>query len=177
MWKLKTSKRNTNFFSIQFIHNVFKSVRVSNRLYVTIKKEHQINKLWQFIANNLPLNFVAIGPSPDSWMRIEAEVGLVTSIPMKFGGSGGLVCSHPNSIRRNPLMRLSHIPICLSVSVPVHPDTDGPAYAVPTTLRKKHKLFTRQENLCAKNNFEIVFFLFSRITQIHIIFLPLFSFS
>lgn len=92
-------------------------------------------------------------------MRIVAEVGLVTSIPMKFGGSGGLACSHPNSIRRNPFMRLSHIPICLSVSVPVHPDTDGPAYAVPITLREKkwlvpitlRKLFTIQENLCAKN--------------------------
>lgn len=64
-------------------------------------------------------------------MRKLAEFELVTSMPMKYGGSGGLVCSHPNSIRRSPLIRLSHIPICLSVSVPVQPETDGPAYAVP----------------------------------------------
>lgn len=79
----------------------------------------------------LPLNFVDIGPSPDSCIRKLAEFVLVTSMATKYGGSGGLICSHPNSIRRKPLMRRSHIPICLSVSVPVQPDTDGPAYAVP----------------------------------------------
>lgn len=64
-------------------------------------------------------------------MRKITEFVLVTSTPMKFGGSGGFVWSHPKSMRRKPLMRRSHIPICLSASVPVQPDTDGPAYALP----------------------------------------------
>lgn len=38
-----------------------------------------------------PLNFVAIGPSPDSCIRNMAEVVLTTSTPMKYGGSGGLI--------------------------------------------------------------------------------------
>lgn len=90
------------------------------------------------LITHSPLNLVAIGPSPDSCIRKLAEFVLVTSMPMKFGGSGGLVWSHPKSIRRNPLMRRSHIPICLSVSVPVQLDTDGPAYAVPVKKTKKH---------------------------------------
>lgn len=75
----------------------------------------------------LPLNLVDIAPSLDSCMRKFTEFVLVTSMLTKFGGSGGFVWSQPRSIRRNPLILLSHIPICLSVSVPVHPETDGPA--------------------------------------------------
>lgn len=86
-----------------------------------------------------PLNFVDIGPSPDSCMRKLAEFELVTSIDTEFGGSGGFIWSQPKSIRRKPLIRRSHIPICLSVSVPVQPDTDGPAYAVPVKDSKVTK--------------------------------------
>lgn len=80
---------------------------------------------------NLPLNFVAIGPSHDSCIRSNTELMLVTSMPIRYGGSGGFVWSQPKSMRRSPLMRRSHMPICFSASVPVHPDTDGPVYALP----------------------------------------------
>lgn len=86
---------------------------------------------WPSVVWHLPLNFVAIGPSQDSWMRSVTEFVLVTSMPIKYGGSGGFVWSQPKSIRRSPLMRRSHMPICLSASVPVHPVTDGPGYALP----------------------------------------------
>lgn len=33
-------------------------------------------------------------------------------------------------------MRRSHMPICFSASVPVHPDTDGPVYALPANVNR-----------------------------------------
>lgn len=36
-----------------------------------------------------------------------------------IGGSGISIICHPVIIRRKPLIRLSHTPICRSVSVPV----------------------------------------------------------
>lgn len=114
------------------------------------------------------MNFVEIGPSDDSPMRILAEFVLVTSMQTKFGGSGGFVWSHPNSIRRKPLMRRSHIPICLSVSVPVQPDTDGPAYAVPVNIKCQRKR-KKKENWKWKLNGNTSISLLQLMTQINVI--------
>lgn len=117
-------------FSIQLLPHISDSVVIIT-LYVDRYISRNIKWAFAIVVLGLPLNFVEIGPSPDSCIRKLAEFVLVTSMPTKYGGSGGLVWSYPKSMRRKPLMRRSHIPICLSVSVPVQPDTDGPAYAVP----------------------------------------------
>lgn len=85
----------------------------------------------------LPLNFVPIAPSNGSSICTCIELSPVTSTITEAGASGGLAWSQPNSRRRKPLTRLSHMPICLSTSLPVQPVTEEPV--LPKIIKKIYK--------------------------------------
>lgn len=48
-------------------------------------------------------------------------------------------------------MRRSHMPICFSASVPVHPDTDGPVYALPANKYNQPNEFSIEFRMDAQH--------------------------